>query len=756
MTTPATPLPENSPPLLVDLDNCAQEPIRIPGSIQPRGILLAVREIDFTVIQTSANLTELIDEDATSALGKPLADVLGPVVAATIRRATEAFGDLGERNPLEVELEVKGQPAQIDAILHRVPGGSLLIELEFATGPRPFSFPNTFLAVRSAVADLNRAASLTDLYDITAHAVQQLTGFDRVMVYHFDGEFNGEVVAEAKRDHLEPFLGLHYPASDIPAQARALYEQNWIRLIADVGYQPVPILPTLNPDTGAPLDLSLSTLRSVSPVHIEYLQNMGIRASMSISLLRHGVLWGLIACHHYGGPLVPPYGVRAAAEFLGLTLSLRLVDREAEADLRARLASQEVLTSITAAIHTRDEPLTRSLLESPSILDLVPADGVAISAEGQVVTFGVVPDADAIAAIAAWVRSTGQDLVATDSLTNSSPLLDVPPDSASGVLGVALPEEQYLMWFRREAIQAVDWSGDPRTKKTVSTAGDAVRLSPRKSFDRWREVVRLRSEPWTERERESASELRRHTVELLYSRSQRDLRLAEMLQRSLLPERLPAIPGWILSAHYQPAERGNVGGDWYDAFTVRDGSLAVVLGDVAGHGVAAAGTMAQLRNVLRGHLFQTSSPEEALSRLNEFIGVLLPNSFATAFVACIDPVSGHVRAASAGQLPPLIIRHSPHAVEQSPVHTSPPLCIAGTQFVSNEFDLEPGSGLVLYSDGLIERRGEALDQSIDRFARTLSRLDPLANAPDIFSIAAQTQSFDDATVLAIWREPTTA
>jgi chemotaxis family two-component system sensor kinase Cph1 len=753
MTESETTLPENSTTPLVDLDNCAQEPIRIPGSIQPRGILLAVREIDFTVIQTSANLTELIDAPATTALGKPLADVLGPVVAANIRRATEAFGDLGERNPLDVKLEVDGKSLQFDAILHRAPGGTLLIELEIAVGPRPFSFPNTFLAVRSAVADLNRAASLPDLYDITAHAVQQLTGFDRVMVYRFDEEFNGEVVAEVKRDHLEPFLGLHFPESDIPAQARALYEQNWIRLIADVGYKPVPILPALNPDTGAPLDLSLSTLRSVSPIHIEYLQNMGTSASMSISLLRHGVLWGLIACHHYGGPLVPPYGVRAAAEFLGLTLSLRLIDRADEADLRARLASQEMLTSITAAIHINDEPLTRSLLTSPSLLDLIPADGVAISAEGQTVTYGRVPDADAIAAIAEWVRSTGHDLVATDSLSASSTQFDVPPELASGVLGMALPEGQYLLWFRREAIQAVDWSGDPRTKMTVPTDGIGVRLSPRKSFDRWREVVRLRSEPWTERERELASELRRHTVELLYSRSQRDLRLAEMLQRSLLPDRLPEIPGWVVSAHYEPAERGNVGGDWYDAFTVGDGRLAVVLGDVAGHGLTAAGTMAQLRNVLRGHLFHTSSPVEALSRLNEFIEVLLPNSFATAFVACIDPISGHVTAASAGQLPPLIISHGPYALQQAPVHVSPPLCISGAQFISNEFDLEPGSGLVLYSDGLVERRGEALDQSIDRFARTLGSIDPLAEARAIFSLAAQTQSFDDATVLAIWRQP---
>ena len=182
-----------------------------------------------------------------------------------------------------------------------------MVELETARVVRPFSFPNTYQAVRGTVADLNRASSLQELYDITARAVRALTGFDRVMVYRYDADYNGEVVAEAKRADLNSFLGLHYPASDIPAQARALYEKNWIRLISDVDYAPAPIEPADHPATGAPLDLTYSTLRSVSPIHLEYLRNMGVRASMSISLLRDDKLWGLIACHHYAGPHAPPF-----------------------------------------------------------------------------------------------------------------------------------------------------------------------------------------------------------------------------------------------------------------------------------------------------------------------------------------------------------------------------------------------------------------------------------------------------------------
>lgn len=189
-------------------------------------------------------------------------------------------------------IDVAGDKLAFDVILHRELGGVLLVEIETAYGERPFAFPNTYQAVRGSVDELNRAATLTELYDATARAVRELTGFDRVMVYRYDEDYNGEVVAEAKLDELNSFLGLHYPSTDIPSQARALYEKNWLRLIDDVGYTPAPLVPTVDPDRGVPTDLTHATLRSVSPIHIEYLQNMGVQASMSISLLRHGRLWG--------------------------------------------------------------------------------------------------------------------------------------------------------------------------------------------------------------------------------------------------------------------------------------------------------------------------------------------------------------------------------------------------------------------------------------------------------------------------------
>jgi light-regulated signal transduction histidine kinase (bacteriophytochrome) len=432
----------------IDLDNCAREPIHIPGSVQPRGVLVVAQEPDLTIAQVSANVVDMFGRSPQELLGRRIAELVGADQAAAISRTAAGFGDLRERNPLEMVIAVGDGEVAIDAILHRESGGQLLVELELATGPRPFSFPNTYLAVRGSVADLNRASTLTELYEITARAVRELTGFDRVMVYRYDAAYNGEVVAEAKRDDLNPFLGLHYPASDIPAQARALYEKNWIRIIDDVAYAPSPLVPQANPTTGRPTDLTHSTLRSVSPIHIEYLKNMGVSASMSISLLRDGRLWGLIACHHYSGPHLPPYGVRTAAEFLGSTLSLRLVDRVEDDELRMRLAGQAVLAKIVAAMQNQSEPLRSALLGAPDVVDLVPAEGVVMNVDGELVSAGHVPDASVVLELVSWLRSQDLGMFETDCVSESIGI-DVDPAVVSGLLAVLLPDNHYLIWLPR-------------------------------------------------------------------------------------------------------------------------------------------------------------------------------------------------------------------------------------------------------------------------------------------------------------------
>ena len=570
MNVPETELlPAGTP---VDLSNCDREPIHVPGSIQPRGVLLAVTEPDLVVEQVSENLADLVGVAAADAMGRRLPEVLGVVAAGAVARSASAFGDLRERNPVEITLDVEGSPVPVDALLHRAvlgtddgtgpPTSLLVVELEPARGPRPFSFPNTYQAVRGTVGELNRATSLQELYDITAQAVRELTGFDRVMVYRYDADHNGEVVAEAKAEELNSFLGLHYPASDIPAQARALYEKNWIRLISDVDYRPVPLRPVLVPSTGAPLDLTLATLRSVSPIHVEYLQNMGVRASMSVSLLRDDRLWGLIACHHYSGPHAPPYATRAAAEFLGSTLSLRLVDRAEEDEVHRALRVRSTLAWLTAATLDEDRPLADTLLGSPNLLDLLPADGVVVHLQGHRGSHGAPLPDGAAEAIAAWAAARGEDVVATDSLPRSAPGLGVPVEAACGVLVLPLPEGQFVLWHRAEATRTVDWGGDPHNKAIAEREGDSVRLSPRKSFERWRETVRDRSEPWTAQEVAEVGELRTHLLEALYARSRSIVRVAETLQRSMLTAP-PESPRLQVAVRYVPAARqAQVGGDW--------------------------------------------------------------------------------------------------------------------------------------------------------------------------------------------------
>ncbi|MGA8328661.1 MAG: GAF domain-containing protein, partial [Mycobacterium sp.] len=503
----------------IDLDNCAREPIHIPGSVQPRGVLAVVREADFQVRQVSANVAELLDRSVDDVLGRHLSLLVGAEQAARIIEAAQAAGDLRQRNPIECVIDVAGQQRAFDAIMHREPDGVLLVELEIAYGERPFTFPNTYQAVRGSVEELNRVATLDELYDTAARAVRDLTGFDRVMVYRYDEHYNGEVVAESKRDDLNSFLGLHYPSTDIPAQARALYEKNWIRLISDVRYTPAPMVPPVDPERGVPLDLTHATLRSVSPIHVEYLRNMGVHASMSISLLRNGRLWGLVACHHYAGPHLPPFGARAAAEFLGSTLSLRLVERFEDDQLQKRLSAQAVLGKLTAATLNDGESLTAAMLGAPDLLDLVAADGVVVNIAGEHEARGSVPPPEVTSAVAAWALESGDEIASTECLSRELSDLDIDPQLAAGALVLNLPDGQYAIWFRREKVRSVDCGGDPRNKTIAVSEGDGIRLSPRKSFDRWREIVRECSEPWVPSETESAEVLRRYLVEALYRRT---------------------------------------------------------------------------------------------------------------------------------------------------------------------------------------------------------------------------------------------
>lgn len=742
----------------VDLSNCHREPIHIPGSIQPHGVLIAVREPEHTVARVSTTLTDLVRPGTTpeAALGLPLARVIGTAAAESIARHTAEHADLLERNPLLVLVDVAGRATPMDAILHRSQG-LLIIELETAEGPRPFEFSNSYQLVRTAVGSLNRSLELPELYDTAARMVRELTGFDRVMIYRFDADHNGEVVAEAKRDDLNSFLGLHYPSTDIPAQARALYEKNWVRLIADVDYAPSPVIPVADPITGEHLDLTYSVLRSVSPIHVEYLRNMGVRASMSISLLRDGKLWGLVACHHYAGPHLPPYGVRAAAEFLGSVLSLRLIDRVEEQATRAALVAEATLGRLLGRLGASGSTPLDTLLGVPNLLDLIAADGAFVHSDGREETLGRTPGPALLSALASWVTGRPGEIVVSESLSSDAPELPAAEGSPAGVLAITLPDGAVVGWLREEVVRSVDWGGDPHNKAIALGESGDVRLSPRKSFERWREVVRGRSAPWTPQDVSSAERLRAALVETLFARTRQRMVAAEMFQRSLLPQQLPQPPGWSVAAWYEPATGGQVGGDWYDAVALPDGRTALVVGDVAGHGLEAAGVMAQLRHALRAFLLRGDDPVDALGALDDLVTTTMADQIATLALAITPAVGAAVEVISVGHLPPILI--GADGAVPLEVDPSPPL---GTGYAGGRgsaggavrplvTEVPDGGTMVLFTDGLLERRDESLEASLADLARALAETDPAADPDAFIARVRDPESIDDATLVVLRR-----
>ncbi|KRD40709.1 histidine kinase [Oerskovia sp. Root918] len=739
----------------IDLENCAREPIHIPGRIQPRGVLLVVRESDGRVVQCSTNVSDVVGLAPLDVIGAGLGEVLGPQDGTRLLDHAARHQDLAPHNPVEIRTG-HGRTVETDAILHRppLPDGAepvVVIELEQAV-VRPLSFPNTYQAVRTALADLDRASTLDALFTTAAEHVRRLTGFDRVMIYRFDADHNGEVVAEAKREDLNSFYGLHYPATDIPRQARALYEKNWIRLIDDVDYVPSDVVPTDLPTTGEPLDLTYSTLRSVSPIHLEYLRNMGVGASMSISLLRDGRLWGLIACHHYSGPHHPSYAVRAAAEFLGSALSVLLVAQSEEDRLVASRASSRLLAGLVADSRDEDTSLVEAMTADGRLLDLVDADGVVVLAEGRSASLGRVPDEEGVALLVGWLTGrlaeTADEVVAVDSLRVAAPeIADLLPDVA-GVLGVLLSDGQAVVWLRDEVLRSVDWGGDPHNKAIALSEGDTVRLSPRRSFDRWREVVSGHSEPWAEDAVESAGALRSHLVEALYLRGRRDVRAAEALQRSLLPATLPDVPGWDVTARYEPAGGGFVGGDWYDALLLPSGALALVVGDVTGHGLQAAASMGQIRNTLRAALVRAGTAQGAVEQLAETVQWTMPGQIATLVVAVVDLETGTVEYVTAGHPPPFFLVPG-EGVVWGRLLGSPPLGLPSQGVVAGTTTIGPGGALVLYSDGLFERRDESLKAGLRRLAGTFA--EHVGDVDAVLRSTRDPESEDDATLLVLRR-----
>lgn len=754
-----TPRPATTPPAahapayaVPTLTTCDTEPIHVPGAIQPHGVLLAV-DAAFEVVVASANLGALLGTTSRDAIGRPLVEVVGRDLEVLVR---EVLDDELPHEPLTLVLHDVREGAlagqQVDVRVHRS-ADRVVVEVEElvrSEGPAR-------RAARSSLARLAQGATTERLAQLLAREIRDLTAFDRVMVYRFDEQWNGEVIAEERVETLNPFLGLHYPATDIPAQARRLYTINPIRLIADIHYAPVPLRPTFEPETGEPLDLSHAALRSVSPIHVEYLSNMGVTASMSVSILIDGELWGLVACHHYSGPHRPSQEARAASEVVTQATAHLIGHRQRAEAREATIETQQLLSELSNRLAADPGSPLDVLIEDPDLLALVGAHGAALCFDGEIRTAGAVPPVGVLQQVAAITDDPANYVSSTQRLGVLDPDLAPLAEVAAGVLRIGSVPGRWLMWFRPEQPVVVDWGGDPSNKQLYDAEDPTVRMSPRKSFDKWREVSRGVSEPWRPWQLDGADVLGRNVNALLLVRAREQIAMAESVQRTVVLDQAPDFAGVAIAARYHPATSYQLGGDWWDVFELGD-LVALVVGDVAGHGVAAASAMTQLRTALRAYLFEGHRPAVALDRLDLLMDGLLDFGLATAVVALLDRRTGDVELVSAGHPPPLLLPAAGGAtlVDLEP---RPMLGIGGHAATTVRLHLDHGDGLLLYSDGVVERRGLDLGVRTERLRELAA--DRPADAdlePWVDDVVAQLAAMDaeeftddDATMLVVRR-----
>ena len=510
-----------------DVTNCDREPIHIPGAILPHGAMLVLDADTLEVLQAAGDTSRL--------LGVPLAELLGQSAAVlfsleqieTLRRLAAALDLVKPRHLLDPQLRViADQP--LDASLHRS-AGSLVLEFEAADPGERFA-ADPLAGVQEMIRGFDETPSLQALCQLAAERVRDVARYDRVLVYRFMQDGSGWVIAESREPHLEPFLDLHYPAADIPQQARELYVKNSLRLITQVDYDAAPLVPTAHPRTGEPLDMSQAILRDVSPIHREYLRNMGIDASMSISIIRGGKLWGLIACHHYS-PRILPRHLRAICELFGSMFSLQLESREKGEQFDERLASRMVLQNLMLNLASADDYAVGLTKESPNLLDYIRCGlpvaegtiqgGVAVSVKGQLTFLGTTPGQSQIQDLIEWLNanvSKSEGVFSTDRLAELWPPSAAFADVASGVLVISVSHEpsDLIIWFRPELVGTSNWAGEP-TKQVVS-GPNGDRLTPRKSFEVWQETVRGRCLSWTPADLDAAVDLRVSLLDVVLRR----------------------------------------------------------------------------------------------------------------------------------------------------------------------------------------------------------------------------------------------
>ncbi len=523
----------------IDLEACGREPIHVPGTIQPHGHLLAFQEPGLLLAHASAAAPgEILPADLASALGAPLERVLQ---VEPLDPLLDGLRRLPEHGPLQLgACRSLATGTAFQAIAHRSPGGLAVLELEAAPPPGTAraaadTLEALYPLIRDAFDRLGAMTTVEEIASIAAREVRRVTGFDRALIYRFEENWDGVVVAEDKNDRLPSYLDLRFPAADIPPQARRLYTANRLRLIADANYTPVPILPECHPGTGHPLDLSFAALRSVSPVHLEYMRNMGTPASMSVSLLHGDRLWGLISCHH-AEPRRVPFAARAACDLIGQMLAVRIAAKEEASHARERARLKGIEGRLLATMAAAQGRLAEGLAGAPGQLcALTGAAGAAVLTQGECTLVGQTPPEPDVRRIADWLQQQGvKDVFETQALATVLPVTQPVMHVASGLLAISISQlhPSFVLWFRPEIVRTVLWGGQPGKRAEATATGPSMlRLSPRHSFEAWKETVCETSAPWSAAQVEAAADLRSAIVGVMLLHAEERAELTGRLER---------------------------------------------------------------------------------------------------------------------------------------------------------------------------------------------------------------------------------
>ncbi|WP_437881564.1 ATP-binding protein [Pseudomonas sp. LRF_L74] len=507
------------------IDNCAREPIHIPGSIQPQGFMLVFAN-DLRVQQVSENVCQWIGLEPSALIGASLSSLVEGHAALLASLDALPGNEQTPYHLANVQFRAPAREVSLAMLVHRHDG---VLIAEFEPSERSTTYGELYPLIRTFIGQLQDAESVEQLCRLAVDEVKRITGFGRVKAYRFDAEGNGLVLAEQADADYTRYLGLCFPASDIPAQARALYCANRIRVIEDANYRAVAIVPANNPQTGKPLDLSFAILRSVSPVHLQYMRNMRTLGSMSISIVVRGKLWGLVSCHEHE-PRRVGFQNRAACELLGRMLSLQIESREAHAETQRLLGLRQRIVQLLSSMADRDSVSDGLLALPQTFLDFARAKGAAIVIGSTCHLLGLTPPKEAVGDLVDWLAERGcHDVYHSDNVGRDLPHLPRLADSIGGVMVIAISEihSHYLIWFKPEHVRTVEWAGRPQ--KQVSPSGA---LDPRSSFEGWKEIVRGFSSPWDAIEVDGARELRAAVLGIVLRKAEEIAQLAGELKKS--------------------------------------------------------------------------------------------------------------------------------------------------------------------------------------------------------------------------------